>query len=219
MQVARPNIESEMKAKLRLYLFLSSRLRSSLSFVVVVAGFASFGSLVGCAYHAIPVEREIIGGYRTIAVPVFKNSTTETGIEMPFTNAVIRELQRAQIGRITTRDEAQVTLEGTIESVNFVPAEKVEGVPSVNLLPANTVLTTKYQVLLQTTLRLRRNSDQKILWQGTFQGERYYFTPKIGEPGLNSVNALYNQSARYENIQAMAVEIMAEAHDRLTENF
>lgn len=178
-------------------------------------------SLTACAgYHMGDSDRQIPGGYRTVAIPVFQNKSMETGIETYFTNALVREFERGRVGKVTERSEAQTTLEGTIDSVQYVVTTQINNTLSGGgFLGPNMVLNTEYRILLATTLRLRRNSDQKILWEGTFNGERSYLTPQIGIEGLNSADATYNQSARYQNIQAMATDLMNEAHNRITENF
>ena len=174
----------------------------------------------GCAsYRWGEVDRNIPGGYRTVAVPVFKNRTQEAGIEVYFTNALVREIERGRIGRVVDSKDSETTLEGIIDSVTYTAPTKVEAESSNLNLPRGTVLTTEYRIFVHTVLRLRRNSDQKILWESSFDGERSYQAPRIGEAGLNSSNATYNQSARYQNIQAMASELMNEAHNRMTENF
>lgn len=178
--------------------------------------------LVSCAYHMGDSDRQIPGGYRTVAIPVFQNKTMETGIETYFTNALVREFERGRIGRVTSKSEAQTTLEGSIDSVNYAVSTQIQQGTSPGqgaFLPLNTLLNTEYRILLVATLRLRRNSDQKILWEGSFPGERAYLAPQIGAEGINSANAVYNQSARYQNIQAMATDLMSEAHNRITENF
>ena len=163
-------------------------------------------------------DRQIPGGYRTVAIPVFQNKSMEAGIETAFTNALIREFERGRVGRVATRNEAQTTLEGSIDSVNYVVTTQVNKQYAA-FLGQNMLLNTEYRILLTTTLRLRRNSDQKVLWEGTFNGERSYLTPQIGQEGINSADAVYNQSARYQNIEAMASDLMNEAHNRITENF
>ncbi len=194
----------------------------------------------GCAYHYGIADRALPGGYRMVAVPVFKNSTPEVGIEVPFTNAMIRELQRTRVGQLADKNSAQVTLEGTIDSVQYLETVQVvpqpvstsgqSSGPAVGnvLLPQpqsqpsivnGEVLNSQYRILLQATLRLRRNSDQKIIWSGTFNNERSYLAPQIGVPGLETADALYNQSAHWQNIEQMATDLMAEAHDQMTENF
>jgi len=175
--------------------------------------------LASCAYHLGNQERDIPGGYRTVAVPVFKNNTMETGVEVYFTNALIREFARSRIGRITEKSQAQTTLEGTITSISYIVASQIGSSETSTAIPNYTVLTTGYRVFVKTSLRLIRNSDQKVLWAGNFEGERSYLAPKVGKEVINSADPLYNQSARNQNLQIMAKDIMTEAHNRLTENF
>lgn len=183
---------------------------------VMVLVSSVFGT--GCAYRAGYGARQFPGGYNTVAVPVFKNSTTETGVEVFFTNAFIRELERVRVGRITNRNDAQVVVEGSIDSIRYVVNNQIQG-SDANQLPNNTILNTEYRIFAQIGMRLRRVADQKIIWEGTFENERIYSAPRVGAAGVNSVNANYNLSARYQNLQVMAADLMAEAHDRITENF
>lgn len=181
--------------------------------------FFGFG-LFGCAYHAGVGDRQIPGGYRQIAVPIFKNHTAETGVEVYFTNAMKREIKRAKIGQIVDKSAAQVTLEGDVTSVDYLPSPPIQGSENSPLhLPPNAVLSTEYRIFVNVALTLRRNADEKVLWQGQFSKERVYSAPRIGSESINALNALYNHSARYKNIDTMSSEMMAEAHDRLTENF
>lgn len=167
--------------------------------------------LPGCAYRAGYGDRQIPGGYRTIAVPVFKNMTHETGAEVYFTNAMIRELERARIGTVTDKDIAQVTLEGIVDSIEYLGgAQDSRG---------SIVLNTTVQIVANATIRLRRNSDQRVLWESSFRKELQYYTPRVLIEELSSINASYNYSARSQNLELIAADMMSEAHDRLTENF
>lgn len=170
-------------------------------------------------YHAGSGDRRIPGGYHAISVPVFKNRTPETGIEVYFTNSMIREIQRSRVGRIADPDNSQVTLEGTIDSVKYLGAAEIAGAPDAKTIPDNTVLFTSYQIVVSTTMVLKRNSDKKVLWHANFSKQTTYQTPTIGIIGLTGANALYNSSAHYQNIEVLAADMMSEAHDRLTENF
>lgn len=187
------------------------------AFTASMTAFATLVIATGCAYRFGETDREIPGGYRTVAVPTFKNRTQEAGIEVYFTNAIVREIERSRIGRVTSRRDAQTTLEGSIDTVQYAGGSPIDS--TGGFLPAETVLNTQYRIVVTTTLVLVRNSDQKQLWSGQFSNERSYLAPIIGIEGLNSANATYNQSARYQNIQAMAADMMTEAHNRLTENF
>lgn len=171
-----------------------------------------------CAYTGGFGNRALPGGYSLVSVPVFRNQTIEAGGEVYFTNALIRELERSKVVKIVSKSDAQATVEGVVENIAFVPGSKSEAAPG-NSLPAQTVLTTSYSVRVTTRITLRRNSDQVVLWTNVFEGERSYNAPQITLPGVNSANATYNHSARHQTIAALALDMMAEAHDRLTENF
>lgn len=178
----------------------------------ILSLFIAFTLFSGCAYRAGYGDRHIPGGYRTVAVPVFKNKSHEAGVEVFFTNAMIRELERARIGVVSNQKNAQVTLEGIIDSIEYVGGAPVSG-------PGSSVLNSTFQIIATTTLRLRRNSDQKVLWEAAFRKELQYYSPQIKIEEISSANATYNHSARYQNIETIANDMMAEAHDRLTENF
>ncbi|RYZ77163.1 MAG: hypothetical protein EOP05_02770 [Proteobacteria bacterium] len=193
------------------------RAANRLRFFALAAVFAA--GVSGCAYRVGDFDRQIPGGYKTIAIPVFVNKTMEAGIETYFTNAVIREFQRGRVGRVLSKADAQTTLEGSIDSVSYRVTSQVNSDDTTLGIPEKTILNTEYRIVLVTSIRVRRNSDQKILWEGSFNGERSYLAPRIGAESVNTSNAIYNQSARNQNIATMASDLMIEAHNRITENF
>ena len=170
--------------------------------------------------------RQLPGGYRTIAVPMFKNQTHDAGIEVYLTNAMVRELERMRIGQLTGKSEAQVTLLGTVAGITYVPGNttlidtKIISENAVKNAPMNAKINLQYLLNLKVEMKLIRNADQKVLWEGSFTRDQSYNTPRlIEDESLSGANALYNHSARYQNLEIMAADLMAEAHDRLTENF
>ena len=180
-------------------------------------------SVTACAYRIGSPDRSLPGGYRQVFVPIFKNKSMEPGVEVSFTNALIQEFERAKIGRVTEENQAEVIAEGEIESISYTPQAKreyvdEEGKPN-NELPVGSVLAAQYQILITTRLTLMRSSDRSVLWSGTFNGETTYIAPQVIAAGINSVNPLYNLSARRQNIDSVANKMMSEAHDRITENF
>ena len=177
--------------------------------------------LLGCAsYHMGSVGRSIPGGYKQISVPVFKNKSMETGIEVAFSNSLIQEFQRSKIVKIVDKNLSEVLIEGKIDSVEYQPeSRKASGEASAPFLPNGTVIATQYRILVHATVRIIRQADGMELWTGAFVGERTYAAPQVTLAGVNSVNPLYNLSARRQNIDVMASDMMAEAHDRMTENF
>jgi hypothetical protein len=95
----------------------------------------------------------------------------------------------------------------------------LKGGTSENPLPQDAVLRTEYILKVAMRIQVRRQSDEKVIWEGNFVDQKIYQAPRIGEPVVNSANATYNQSARYLALSALADEMMTEAHDRITENF
>jgi len=177
-------------------------------------------ALPACAYRYGLSHRALPGGYTQIAIPVFTNVTPDVGIEMYFTNALIRRFARSQVARVTDKELAPVVLEGTIRKIEVQPGPAKTNAPGqLPTLPDNAVLTTSYRLVMTAKLILRRKSDDKTMWEGYFTNETEYFAPQVGTPIVNSANATYNQSARQQKIASLAEEMMAEAHDRMTENF
>lgn len=171
--------------------------------------------MTGCAYRLGSPDRTLPGGYKQISIPVFKNLSQETAIEVYFTNSLIQEFERSKIARVVEPNLAEAVLEGEIESVTYTPSGQNQG----GALPTGAVLAAQYQILITAKITVKRNSDKSILWTGTFNGERTYIAPQVLNAVINTVNPLYNLSARRQNIQSLASEMMQEAHDRITENF
>lgn len=158
------------------------------------------------------------GGYEQVAIPMFKNKTADVGIEPLFTNALIRRFNRSGVARVTDKDSAPVVLEGTILSTTTTTQAIVDN-SQLKTLPQDTVLATQYLMVVTTEIILRRKSDDRIIWQGTFSDQKVYSPARIGTALVNSADATYNQSVRMQYYGLLADEMMLEAHDRITENF
>ncbi|WP_413294420.1 LptE family protein [Bdellovibrio sp. HCB185ZH] len=164
-------------------------------------------------------SRTIPGGYKQISVPVFKNKTNEPGLEVAFTNGLIHEFQRSRVARVVDNSLSEVAVMGTIDTVAYLPGAKRVAGDSSTFLPKGTVIASEYRILLTVTVKVVRQADGTQLWAGSFTGERTYAAPQVTLAGVNSVDPLYNLSARRQNIDLMANDLMLEAHDRITENF
>ena len=163
-------------------------------------------------------SRGLPGGYRQVAIPVFSNKTQEVGVEVAFTNAMVREFEQSKVAAVVPVETAPLKLEGEIESIKYESRSAAQS-NEIKALPEKTVMTTSYQIVVLAKVRLRRASDQAVLWEGSVTNEKVYSAPRIGTPVVNSANVLYNQSARTQNLTTLASEMMEEAHDRMTESF
>lgn len=174
----------------------------------------------GCAYRVGMSSRSLPGGYKYLSIPIFRNLTQETGVEVGFTNALIQEFERSQVGKVTTENLSDVKVVGVVSSVQYLPGSKKKyGDESAPYLPLGTVLASDYRILVTVNVSILRQADNTQIWSGSFSGERTYVAPQVTLTGVNSVNPLYNLSARRQNIESVANDMMAEAHDRITENF
>lgn len=175
---------------------------------------------VGCAYRLGRAYRSLPGGYRQMSIPIFRNRSQEPGVEVAFTQALQQEFLRSQVARLVDDPLAEVRLEGEIVSIQYLPdAKRSADNFATSNLPEGTVVASQYRILTTVDMRLIRRSDGYRLWEGTFRGERTYAAPLVTASGVNSVNPLYNLSARRQNLDVMAGVMMVEAHSRITENF
>ena len=174
---------------------------------------------VGCGYNVGISKKPLPEGYSQVAIPVFKNSTHETGIEVSFTNSLIKQFAMSrEVKVISNKSKAPVWIEGTIENIQY-KAESQADSTSLPNLPSDTVLTTKYRIFVTTYIKLIKISDNKVIWQGRFTNEKDYAAPQLESPGINSANALYNHSSRNQSIAEIAEAMMVDVHGRMTENF
>ena len=89
-----------------------------------MAVLALFLALVcaGCGYHVAGTSSHLPSDWKTIAVPAFKNDTSQYRIEQRFTEAVIREfISRTKYRVIQDEGAADAVLRGEILTVETSP--------------------------------------------------------------------------------------------------
>ena len=184
--------------------------------VLVLTLILALSFSTGCAYKFGMSDKSLPGGYTQVAIPVFKNTTAEVGVEPLFTNALIRKFARSQVARVSDKDSSPLLLVGTVIEMRIErgPPSELGGA-----LPTDAVLSTDYRIYARLNLTLKRKSDEKIIWEGQFNNEKSYYGPRLVTAVVNSANATYNQSVKMQKISELAEDMMTEAHDRMTENF
>jgi hypothetical protein len=174
--------------------------------------------LTSCAYQVGFTNRALPHGYKQVYIPVFKNYTQEPGIELDFTNSLRTELERSRVARMTDPGLAEVELIGEISDLIYMP-ENPQSSSTSSTLPTGTVLASAYDIRLNVKLSLKKRSDGSTIWTSQFNSDKKYNAPRVTMAGINTVNPLYNLSARRQQIQIMSETMMAEAYERMTENF
>jgi len=108
--------------------------------------------LWGCGYQMVGKETHIPSGLTSIAIPTFANSTLEPGIEIPFTQAFLREFILDRRVNVVDRKEADSILEGVI---NYFT------ISSTSYNRSGLVLEYQTTVLMDVTLKKRTG---EIIW-------------------------------------------------------
>lgn len=110
----------------------------------------------GCGYHVAGRASHLPADWSAIAVPAFKNNTTQYRIEQQLTQAVIRELITRTKYQITQDpDTADGVLHGEVLSIETTPV----------LFNATTGQVTTMLVTVHTKVRLMDNKTQKPIYE------------------------------------------------------
>ncbi len=172
-----------------------------------------------CAYRWGQAEKKIPGGYYNVSIPIFENKTSEVGIESFFSNALRQEFMSSRVARLSYLDQAEVEIKGRIVDVSVVPntlASAGKGYPGP---PQGTAPAIEYKVVVKIGVSVIRRSDFIKLWEESFTGEQNFNAAHVYTSGLSSVNPLYDLNAKRESIKHIAIELMSEVHNTMTESF
>jgi hypothetical protein len=123
--------------------------------------------LAGClGYHIGPVKPQYLHDIHTIAVPTFKNHTLEPRIEVLVAGTVIKQFQQDGTFKITSNENADAILEGTIVSVSRAPARSVQG---------NVLATSEFNLSIRVQYKLVGRDGKPLGPQGAAVGSTSYF--------------------------------------------
>jgi outer membrane lipopolysaccharide assembly protein LptE/RlpB len=109
--------------------------------------------IMGCGYQMVGKETHLPTGLTSLSIPTFINNTFEPGIEVPFTQAFLREFISDRRVRLVDRSEADSILEGVIKSFN---------ISSVSYDRSGLVMEYETTVVIDLTLKKRTG---EVLWK------------------------------------------------------
>jgi outer membrane lipopolysaccharide assembly protein LptE/RlpB len=111
--------------------------------------------MAGCGYHVAGRSSQLPSEWKTIAIPAFKNDTTQYRIEQRFTQAVIREfISRTKYRAVQDVDGADAVLHGEIVTIEASPM----------LFDSTTGQVTLMLVTLHTKVQLVDNHSKAIVY-------------------------------------------------------
>lgn len=109
--------------------------------------------LMGCGYQMVGMETHVPPGLTSIAISTFQNKTFEPGIEIPFTQAFLREFIQDRRVKVADKAQADSILEGVVTSFYIY---------AISFDLSGFVL--EYQTLVTLDLTLKDRTG-KVLWE------------------------------------------------------
>ena len=119
--------------------------------------------ITGCGYQMVGKKTHVPPGLNSVAIPTFKNQTFEPGIEIPFTQAFLREFIQERRVNVVDRAEADSVLEGIIKQFSIY---------SVSYDKSGFVMEYQTNVVLDLTLKDRAG---KVIWEEKEISETRWF--------------------------------------------
>ncbi len=136
-----------------------------------------------CGYRlegSAPVHPEIM----RVAVKVLDNKSTETGADILFTNALIREIQQKSDTRVVDVETADAVLEGTIKSVTF------------DVVSRSTIESVSERRVWVTLDLWMRSRDGKTIWSApNFSLKEDYFVSDDRDGRTTAMGKIASKSA------------------------
>jgi outer membrane lipopolysaccharide assembly protein LptE/RlpB len=166
---------------------------------VLTVTLLSFLLFFGCGYQMVGKETHVPPGLSSLAIPTFKNLTFEPGIEVPFTQALLRELIQDRRVKVVDRGQADTVLEGVV---------KVFNISSVSYDKSGLALEYRTNVVLDITLKSR---EGKVLWEEKNLSEVRWFRA--------SSNVLTNEARKVAAIQETGRFVAERLRSRFFYNF
>ena len=138
-------------------------------------------------------------GVQSIAIPVLKNQTSESGIAMVFSNDLIYEFTRSKVLHVVDKNRADAVLSGTIVSM---------AVETVSYTAGYTSAERRVTICLNLTLKCR---DGRVLWSDAalFDHESYKVSKDVRVTETNKRAA----------IGVIAERLAEEIHNRILQDF
>jgi len=135
----------------------------------------------------------------SVAIPTFVNQTYEPGIEVPFTQAFLREFIRDRRVKVLDRAQADSVLEGIIRYFNIA---------SVSYDQSGFVL--EYQTTVVVDLTLRKGSGE-IIWKMEDLSETNWYRA--------SSSGVLNEASKAAAIQRIGGFVAERVRNRFFYNF
>lgn len=135
--------------------------------------------LTGCAgYHVGSSKPSSMREVRSVAVLAFQNKTLEPRMEVLFANALIKQIQQEGAYRVSSEEESDAVIHGTLERIDRSPARG---------LRSDFFQTTEFNLNVQVRIKVVERASGKILLSQSVTGNSSFFVSSTS-PTTGDVN-------------------------------
>ncbi len=152
--------------------------------------------LGGCAgYRLGPAKPASMKEVHTLAVPAFKNMTLEPRVEVMLANCVIKQLQQDGTYRISSENDSDAIVQGTLERIERTPSRGIQ---------RDFYQTSEYTLSLVLRIKVIQRSTGKTISERELRGNSSFFVTSSNSmsPQINSRVANVNRDERQAIPQA-----------------
>lgn len=179
-------------------------------------------SLTNCGYTLNHRLKETFdSGQKGVIVPVFTNNTEEVGVEMVFTNALIRELESHGEKTVAKRENAGLEIRGTVTEViqktEIFTGGGTKGERQQKPLYDYSQIPDKIGVRVNLLIEVWDVAQNKMRWQSKFSQYRQVSAPlsRVSDRDAPSSLGLITQSIIDSSYPAIARDIMRDMYDQM----
>ncbi len=155
--------------------------------------------LWGCGYQLAGKETHLPPGVNSVTIPTLINKTLEPGIEVPFTQAFLKEFIQDRRVKVVDRADADSILEGTIKSFYLI---------SVSYDQSGRASEYQTAVVMDITLKKRTG---EVLWAEKDLLDRAWYR--------TSPNVISNEDNKQNAILQIAQSLAERIRNRFFYNF
>jgi hypothetical protein len=163
----------------------------------LLAGMLTSGVFLGgcVGYRLGPAKPASMKEVHTLAVPAFKNMTLEPRVEVMLANCVIKQLQQDGTYRISSENDSDAIVQGTLERIERTPSRGIQ---------RDFYQTSEYTLSLVLRIKVIQRSTGKTISERELHGNSSFFVTSSNSmsPQINARVANVNRDERQAIPQA-----------------
>jgi outer membrane lipopolysaccharide assembly protein LptE/RlpB len=167
--------------------------------ILITPFFLAFSA--GCGYHLLGKGKGELEGARSIAIPYFTNKTYQPGLDRVFTEALLNEFIESRRFSITTPDQADVVMKGTLKSLEE---------QTISYDRNDRVL--EYRLIVKMDFSAEERLTGKIIWRDTNITDNKVYQ-------VDQADIAVTEFGKDEAIRRLAAELAERIHDNLIQGF